>query len=215
MRKKVLALVTALMLIISVSTAAYAANGFNKAVFDNAADVSMKRDDMTGQLVAVSESLLGIDGIAFPESGGGYVNTYMGVSISDSMNLSLLVFKYYASDWAFINRAIIKIGDKRYTFDNLGTSYNVLRDARINETFSIEITSKSMQMMTDLINHRDEEIKIRLHGTERDVDFVLTDEMKNGIINIWNLYVAGGGTSKESMQMVDIGTEITVTVSQD
>lgn len=215
MKKRLVALITILLLVASLSLSTFAANGFNKAVFDNAEDVSMKRDDMTGQLVAVSESLLGIDGIAFPESGGGYVNTYMGVSISDSMNLSLLVFKYYASDWAFINRAIIKIGDKRYTFDNLDTSYNVLKDARINETFSIEITSKSMQMMTDLINHRDEDIKIRLHGTKRDIDFVLTDEMKNGIINIWNLYVAGGGTSKESMQMVDIGTEITVTVGQD
>ena len=50
-------------------------------------------------------------------------------------------------------------------------------------------------MMADLIAHRDEEIRVRLQGDLRDIDFVLTDDVKNGIINIYNLYVAGGGTS--------------------
>ena len=70
-------------------------------------------------------------------------------------------------------------------------------------------------MMTELIEHRDEEIRIRLQGTNRNVDFVLTDDMKNSIINLYNLYVAGGGTNAASMQIIDKVTKIDVTVGQD
>ena len=215
MKKRILSLALALIIVMSASVGAYAANGFNKSVFDTAADVSVKRDDMTGSLVAVSESLLGLDGTVVPQTGGGYVNLNMGVGISDSMNLSMLIFKYYADDWAFINSVIIKIGNKRYTFDNLSIDRDVFKDSTIRESFSIEITSKSMPMMADLIAHRNEEIKVRLQGRNRDIDFTLTDEMKNGIINIWNLYSAGGGTSSASMKMADIGSDIDVTIGQD
>ena len=50
MKKRLLALVTTLMLMVSASTAVYASDGFNKAVFDNAPDVFVTKDDMTGDL---------------------------------------------------------------------------------------------------------------------------------------------------------------------
>ena len=71
-------------------------------------------------------------------------------------------------------------------------------------------------MMADLIAHRDEEIKVRLQGEGRSVDFTLTDDVKNGIINIYNLFAAGGGTSKASLKTIDLGSsKLTVTVGQD
>ena len=215
MKKRLLALVTTLMLMVSVSTAVYASDGFNKAVFDNAPDVFVTKDDMTGDLMAASESLLGSKGIVIPETGGGYVQFYSGVSISDDMNLNALIFKYYADDWAFIDSIIIKIGNKRYKFDNINMSRDVLRDATIEEDAGLGISSSTLPMMADLIAHRDEEIRVRLQGDLRDIDFVLTDDVKNGIINIYNLYVAGGGTSKASMKKVDLGSKTTVTVGQD
>ena len=108
MKKRLLALVTTLMLMVSASTAVYASDGFNKAV-DNAPDVFVTKDDMTGDLMAASESLLGSKRIVIPETGGGYVQVYSGVSISDDMNLNVLIFKYHADNWAFIDSIIIKI----------------------------------------------------------------------------------------------------------
>ena len=90
---------------VSASTAVYASDGFNKAVFDNAPDVFVTKDD----LMAASESLLGSKRIVIPETGGGYVQVYSGVSISDDMNLNVLIFKYHADNWAFIDSIIIKI----------------------------------------------------------------------------------------------------------
>ena len=109
MKKRLLALVTTLMLMVSASTAVYASDGFNKAVFDNAPDVFVTKDDMTGDLMAASESLLGSKRIVIPETGGGYVQVCSGVSISDDMNLNVLIFKYHADNWAFIDSILIKI----------------------------------------------------------------------------------------------------------
>lgn len=215
MKKRLLSIAAALMLIVSVSLAAYAADGFNKAVFDNAPDVFAVKDDMTGSLTVASESLLGEKGIAIPESGGGYVVVYSGVSISDTMNGNSILFKYYADDWAFIDSIIVKIGNRRYKFDGIPVDRDVLRDASIEEVAFIDLTTNVIPFMTYLIEHRDETVKVRLQGSDRDIDFILTDDMKNGIINIYNLYVAGGGTSKASMKKIDLARNITVTIGQD
>lgn len=218
MKKRLVALITILLLVASLSLSTFAANGFNKAVFDNAADVTVTRDDMDGTLTAMTTSLIGEKGIIAPEGRDECIQVYAGVGITDSVNLLSIVFKDYSHDAANINGIIIKIGNKRYSFSGINVSWDVLRGSNTyytGESTTIEITSKSIPMMTELIEHRDEEIRVRLQGTNRNVDFVLTDDMKNSIINLYNLYVAGGGTNAASMQIIDKVTKIDVTVGQD
>lgn len=218
MKKRLVSLITISLLIVSLSLSTYAANGFNKAVFDNAADVTVTRDDMDGTLMAMTTSLIGEKGIIAPEGQDELIQVYAGVGITDSVNLLSIVFKDYSHDVANINGIIIKIGNKRYSFSGLNVSRDTLKGSGtyyIGESTTIELTSESIPMMTELIEHRDEEIRVRLQGTNRNVDFVLTDDIKNSIINLYNLYVAGGGTNAASMQIIDRVTKINVTVRQD
>ena len=46
--------------------------------------------------------------------------------------------------------------------------------------------------MADLIEHREEEIKVRLVGKYTNQDFVLSKSVKDKIINLYNLYAAAG-----------------------
>ena len=62
MKKRLVALITILLLVASLSLSTFAADGFNKAVFNNAADVTVKADDMTGDAIFATTSLLGADG---------------------------------------------------------------------------------------------------------------------------------------------------------
>lgn len=218
MKKRLVSLITISLLIVSLSLSTFAANGFNKAVFDNAADVTVTRDDMDGTLMAMTTSLIGEKGIIAPEGQDERIQVYAGVGITDSVNLLSIIFKDYSHDVANINGIIIKIGNKRYSFSGLNVSRDTLKGSGtyyIGESTTIELTSKSIPMMTELIEHRDEEIRVRLQGTNRNVDFVLTDDIKNSIINLYNLYVAGGGTNAASMQIIDRVTKIDVTVGQD
>lgn len=216
MKKRFFSLLLALIFVMSCSLVSYASNGFNKAVFDNAPDVFVSKDEMTGELLAASESLLGDKGTIIPESGGGCVMVYSGVAITDDLNLDTIIFKYRADSWAFVDSVIIKIGNKRYKLENVDISRGTANNGLRGEDITIAINSKTLPMMADLIAHRDEEIKVRLEGEGRNVDFALTDDVKNGIINIYNLFAAGGGTSKASLKTIDLGSsKLTVTVGQD
>ena len=85
MKKRFFSLILAFVFITSCTLISYASNGFNKAVFDNAPDVFVSKDEMTGELLAASESLLGDKGTIIPESGDGYVMVYSGVAITDDL----------------------------------------------------------------------------------------------------------------------------------
>jgi hypothetical protein len=216
MKKRFFSLILAFVFITSCTLISYASNGFNKAVFDNAPDVFVSKDEMTGELLAASESLLGDKGTIIPESGDGYVMVYSGVAITDDLNLDTIIFKYRADSWAFVDSVIIKIGNKRYKLENVDISRGTANTGLRGEDITIAINSKTLPMMADLIAHRDEEIKVRLQGEGRSVDFTLTDDVKNGIINIYNLFAAGGGTSKASLKTIDLSSsKLTVTVGQD
>ena len=202
MRKKVLALVTALMLIMSISTAAYAATGFNKAVFNNAADVAVKADDMTGDAIFATTSLLGADG-EISIGDGEMVAVYGGISTNSSFDLFRVVIQYYADDWAYIDGFIVKIGNKSYVFSDIESNGEVASDGTIRESTGITVDSSTVPLMRELIEHRNEEIKVRLCGDEKNIEFTLTDAMKNSIINLYNLFVAAGGTRSSNMKYLD------------
>ena len=68
--------------------------------------------------------------------------------------------------------------------------------------------------MEDLIQHRDEEIKIRLYGEKKDVDFVMSKQMKDSLINLYDLYVAGGGTRAENLNPLSEVESMKITITK-
>ncbi len=206
MKKRLLSLAAALMLIASVSTAAYAATGFNKAVFNSAADVTAKVDDMTGDAIFATTSLLGTDG-EISVGDGETVAVYAGISVNSSFDLFRVAIQYYADDWAYIDGFIVKIGNKSYVFSGVESNREVASNGTIRESTGITVDSSTVPLMRELIEHRNEEIKVRLCGDEKNIEFVLTDAMKNSIINLYNLFVAAGGTRSSNMKCLDIVRE--------
>lgn len=206
MKKRLLSLATALMLIASISTAAYAANGFNKSVFNNAADVTVNADDMTGDAIFATTSLLGTDG-ELSVGDGEMVAVYAGISVNSSFDLFRVVIQYYADDWAYIDGFIVKIGNKSYVFSGVEANREIASNGTIRESTGITVDSSTVPLMRELIEHRNEEIKIRLCGDDKNIEFVLTDAMKNSIINLYNLFVAAGGTRSSNMKCMDIVRE--------
>ena len=107
---------------------------------------------------------------------------------------------------------IIKIGDKRYTFSDLDVSRDVRSSGSIQESFVVFMNSDVNAMMQDLIAHRDEEIKIRLSGSRGSVDFVLSKNIKDAMIHLYNVFAAGGGINQTNMKILDAATSFTVDV---
>lgn len=212
MKKKIFAVALAVVLCATMSLSAFATTRFNKAVFDTADDITVESDDMSGITSVKSTSLA-------KGKGAIYVDWYTtitvmpNISLSDEIDGYLLGLYYVGEDWAFINNIIVKIGDHRYTISDFDVSRKVRSGGSVQEYICLFANNETIPMIQDLIEHRDEEIKVRFSGSRKNIDFVLTDDIKNGMINLYNLYVAGGGTNKENIDLITELDTTTVKVS--
>lgn len=202
MKKKILTIALAALLAMTVSVSAFATAGFNKAVFDGKDDIEIEYDDMTGKTKISVPSLFSLwgDGYLSLSNGHGYI--YPRILSDSNADLFCIAIEYISSDWAFIDKAIVKIGDNRYTFDNVSIGRQVLSSGKITEYLLIYIDKNSAAFMADLIEHREEEIKVRLVGKYTNQDFVLSESVKDKIINLYNLYSAAGGTNETNLDYV-------------
>lgn len=202
MKKKILALALAVLLAMTVSVSAFATTGFNKAVFEGKDDIEIEYDDMTGKTKISVPSLFSLWGDGYLSLSNGYGYIYPRILSDSNADLFCIAIEYISSDWAFIDKEIVKIGDTRYTFDNVSIGRQVLNSGKITEYLLIYIDKNSAAFMTDLIEHREEEIKVRLVGKYTNQDFVLSKSVKDKIINLYNLYAAAGGTNETNLDYV-------------
>lgn len=209
--KRIVTSIVVTAMVVAVSLSAFATTGFNTAVFNDGQDITVQTDPMTGITTAITTSLFGTKGTIST----GYkerVSVYGGVSISDNFDLHDIIMMYNADDWAFINEVIFKIGDTRYYFTELKSDREVLSNATIRETVGIVVKNSTIPFMQDLIENRDKEVRVRLCGQKKNVEFVMTDDMKNSVINLYNLFVTGGGTKEKNMSLIERGDKMQVRV---
>ena len=74
----------------------------------------------------------------------------------------------------------------------------------VMETIAIMMKRETVGFMNDLKDHKDEEIRVRINGTYETLDFSLTDEMKNEILTLYDLYAQGGGTRDSNLRSVTL-----------
>lgn len=202
MRKRIVALATVLMLIVSISLVSYAATQLNMSVFENADDITIKYDDISKVTTICSTSLSKGEGHVPLDYSYDHVSVYPRILAIASTSEYTWNVDYFAKNWMFIDEMFVKVGNNVYTFTNFITSRYVYSDATIQEHLAFSITNDSLVFMQDLIEHRDEKIKVRLRGDADYVDFFLPDNVKDGMINVYNLYSMAGGTDPDNMKHV-------------
>ena len=213
MKKKIFAVILIAVLSICVAMPAFATDGFNKGVFDTVEDITVEDDDMTGIVTVSSTSLNKGRNAAIDIDWSTVVTIRPHISVSKDLDAYSFSVGYVADSWAFIDEMIIKIGDNRYTFSDLDVSRNVRSSGSIQESFVVFMNSDVNAMMQDLIEHREDEIKIRLRGSRSSVDFVLSKNIKDAMIHLYNVFAAGGGINQTNMKILDVATSFTVEVN--
>ena len=99
------------------------------------------------------------------------------------MSVMLISKKY-----AFIDKRIFKVGDRRYTFS--ADSDSETEDGTIYEMSTIVLTDESIALVKDIIDN-DGKIKFRLSGSKRNVDGDLVMPTE-GLKMLYEAYVASG-----------------------
>lgn len=207
MKKKLVSLALAGVMMASVSVPALATSKFNMGVFDGRQDVTITSDDMSGK---TSICLSGDEYDSVITFDNGSRLTVAPILILndnyDSYQLWFNCLEIIPTDMVSI---VIKIGDNRYSFSNCYTAHSAINDDFALEQIGFLMKRETVDFMNDFAKHRDEEIKVRINGNHQTLDFSFTDEMKNEILTTYALYVQGGGTRDKNLRdLTDIDPTI-------
>ena len=201
LKKRIVSLALAAMLLVSVPISAFATTKFNQGVFDGRDDLRISTDIMTGETSVVPTALDDGQMIIPVLDAGAIITVQPGIFLDDSKDTFILMFDYLGGDWAKLNGIIIKIGDNRYSFTNCYSSRSI-DDGFASEYVAFYMKDQTAGMMKDLAEHRDDEITVRLTGSAKSIDFVLTDTVKNTLLDMYDLYTAGGGMRSGNMYQI-------------
>ena len=221
MKKRIVSLVVAVLLSVATAVSAFATSEFKVSAFQDVDDYQIDIDDMTGEISISIKSLLNES--EFVETDDYLLAFYPMVTTNNDVDMFLFAVMYLGYQSENINQVIVKIGDNRYFFsdveldiDSLPEWYTSMIDSYgvVMELPVFIIDNRTIPFMQDLIQHRDEEIKVRLVGANREMEFVLTQAMKDGIIGLYDRYVMAGGTRQENMDLITQGNTVNVEVRQ-
>lgn len=206
--KKIVSLALAAAIMVSVSVPALATSSFDKNVFNDRQDISVSEYEMDGVTIVTIVPDYFKDSVVLFDNAFVLVNPKIG--LTDNFDLYSFCFDYYGVNYSGLKSIIIKIGDNRYTFSNCGPSVSLTSDNFIHESISFPLKRETVKFMSDLAEHRDESIQVRLVGNSQNWDFALTDDMKNSILTLYDLYSRGGGTRDKNMRDITMSDSVVV-----
>lgn len=212
MKKKVLAFLMAAGLCLTMSVSAFAAEGFNMSVFDQRDDMYITQDDMNGTITIVPLYLANAADCLIEVNNKWIVNVFALVNNSPDYDAGQIAFTCDGENWPNVYEVIVKIGEKRYSFKDLLIDQSILDNGLCTEMVMINWKTETIPFMQDLAKNKNEEIKVRLNSESGYIDFVLTQEIKDSVVNCFDLFVKAGGTREESMSWMDAEDATTVEV---
>lgn len=177
---------------------------FDWSVFQQVEGISLTGEDAAGEAYAVVDALAsGPEGQI--SEGEGTVRVMPAVGSNQEMDLFGLVLDYRDSAARGFDQVIVIVGENQYFFSS-GTypicQQTQLSDGTFCETLTLLLDSNSIQLMEDLKAHQDKTVEFVLTGTGGIVHFELTDAMKDGILKLYDLYAAAGGTSQTNLDNI-------------
>lgn len=171
--KKYFAFVVAIVLIFAVTIPAFADTTasseikFDISPFEDSDKYTIEFDDMddTGIITLNEGGYI----TAIFDNDDGIILGQFDIKITENLPPILrLSFLYAGEDWIFTDNVIIKTANARYSFEvNRDTDVS---GGKIYESFTIAFTDESIQMLQDIVDSDDHLVKLRLDGSNRDVD---------------------------------------------
>lgn len=207
MKKKIISLLLAVCLCAGIPVSAFATSKFDTRVFDDEEDLFVTSDDMTGEyFVEHAFSFLNSNMLTIvpdePEPSLIYLTP--NIYLTDSCDYFTVCFQRIGFCPADFTSIIVKIGDDRYQFKNCKTTVSVGENDLALESIYFYCKNETKSFMKALSKHKDDEIKVRLVGTQKSFDFTLTDETIDGLLSLYDLYDEGGGTREANFQNISL-----------
>lgn len=180
-----------LTLCLMVSTTALAEIQFDITPFENDEAFQIEFDDMddTGTITAGVVLLDVSEDSAYSVAGTVDVRI-----IENQPPVIRLTFMYIGDDWCFVDKMILKPGERRYSFD-------VKRDTdimngKVFEMFTVVITDDTIGLIEDLLKTDGTGIRYRMDGDE-DVNGEFIIVGMDDLQKLYDAYLASGALKND------------------
>lgn len=104
-----------------------------------------------------------------------------------------------------VQEFVVRIGQKSYVFSECKATISAENSL---EGFIIVLNEDVAPFMENLVEHQDDEIRVRIVANMGDMEFSLSDNQKKDIIELYKIFDRAGGTNKAYMEdAVELITE--------
>lgn len=218
MKKRFLALLLTAAALCSCAFSAFAADGFDETVVKNADDIicyESVQEDLTAYFVS---SLHATERWYWTAEGDEAVLVYPCILVEDGKETYNVCFLYDSRSSLNIQSASFMIGGKSYEFRNIDNNtawYGGGGDPLWLSTLAcIELDAGSLDLLSALVEHRDENIPVHLVCEGTSMEITLGQPELDGIIHLYNLYVQAGGTRAANLSQIPSGSGTEFDISE-
>lgn len=209
MKKRIVSLLMALCLICVCSVSVFAADGLDLSVLRNGKDIQYSENNQSGMAAYVLRSVaINETDIFYSNDGSSISFTPAILAIKDgSTAIYNFNIKFTSNRFLNLKQVIFVIGEKSYIFYNIPTTRkypNNTSSGMYEEETLLALDDGSIQIINDIIDNRNakgDPVKIIVEGANESFNLTLSNELTDGMIHLYNLFVEAGGTSKDNLYL--------------
>lgn len=200
MKKRIISLLITFAMVSTCVLPAIAASGFDREVMRNGADICIEADEMEGYEGYIVESLKKEK----YTSNSALIQCFPMVVSQQDADFYDICIKIYTLNRFPVDEVIFKVGNHRYVFSQIkGFDCGDKKTEDVyNHTLIFMLDSYSLTLIDDIVKNQNQDVKVRIKGNDQNLDFTLSNEMKDAIINLYNLYAQAGGLRESNINVI-------------
>ena len=200
MKKRVVSLIISAFIGCSCILTVMASSGLDLNVLRKGEDIQYtesNRDDIA--VYALSSIAKNNNDVYYSEDGSivSFTPAILARKKSDSMTYCYDI-KFTSNRFLNLKQVTFIIGNVNYIFSDISAIFNYpysTNSGKYEEETFLSLDDGSIQMLADIAENRDnqgEPVKVILEGSNESFTLIMNDELTNGMIHLYNLFVNAG-----------------------
>ena len=209
MKKRVVSLIISAFIVCSGILTVMASSGLDLNVLRKGEDIQYTESNRDDMAVYVLSSIAKNNNDVYYSEDGSIVSFYPAILArkkSDSMTYCYDI-KFTSNRFLNLKQVTFIIGNVNYIFSDISAIFNYpysTTSGKYEEETILSLDDGSIQMLADIAENRDnqgEPVKVILEGSNESFTLIMNDELTNGMIHLYNLFVNAGGTSESNQYL--------------
>lgn len=211
MKKRLAVLFAVCALVLTCSLTAFAAVSFDEDAVKNAQDIAVYQDESCSYTAYQINSILQQPTWHAAEEGGAaFLLTPEITTYRDKGGFEFVLnfwHENFADEPLTVQSITLEAGGHKYTFNNIEASVVGTFESGSGKQFAmsevdVTLVPGTLTLMDDINADRNAAVKVTYTTSEGELSYYLSQQEKDSMIHLYNLYAQAGGLSSENIKAV-------------